>query len=608
MKNIISKIACVLAAPVREWPGLVAAMTVILAAVPVTAAVVLGDSFKKLMLLALCQGFVYSWAIVYVAVLCRRRWVAVGLASVTGLLVWALCLPIIFVDRIMSPEILLVTLETDSREAASFIGMVLKWRPVLISAAQLVFFAAMIWAGARYGDRLRTVFSRGKWLRGAAWCVCPAMAAVGVAHLGYMYSGFMSDDVQKFEDWTIHQSRLIPTLLNSDEAILGDGVTAALFTIHGLNVNTSELPRWEETQREALAEAVPRAAEADSVNIVVIIGESYIKHHTPLYGYPLPTTPRLSAEADSGRLVAMTDYITPANYTSAAMRNLMCLNSAGDGERWTDAPYFPLVASRAGWRVRLFDNQLTVPRYIVDVQLAAVIRNRLLNRECYSLTNDSICRYDGEFLDMVERIAPPDSSVGNLDIYHLYGQHFSPADRYPADAGWDYFTADSISFERPWLTPEKRQIIAEYDNATRYNDYVVGRIIDRYAPTSTIFLYFSDHGEEMYDASDCAVRNEPSGDLAGWLRRQFDIPFFVIANDRYLALRPERWEAIRRAADRPGMLDNVGQAVLGLADVRSRYYNAQRDIFSLSYVCPPRRIVTRRLLYDSITRTEPLNR
>ena len=36
------------------------------------------------------------------------------------------------------------------------------------------------------------------------------------------------------------------------------------------------------------------------INIVVVIGESYIKHHSWLYGYPLETTPHLSAEKDSG--------------------------------------------------------------------------------------------------------------------------------------------------------------------------------------------------------------------------------------------------------------------------------------------------------------------
>lgn len=608
MNNIISKIARVLAAPVREWPGLVAAMTVILAAVPLTMEIALPHEMKKLSLLALCQGFIYAWLLVYITVWAGRRWVAVALGSVVALWTWLWCQSLFFAGRPMSPEILLVVIETDTREAGSFLNASLSAKALLLPLAQLAVFGVLLWTGIRYNDAIRLWFMHRRPARVCVWVVAALMWIVGLTHISYLYSHFMTADIQRFEDWSTKQNRIVPGLFNMEVSSVSDGVTSTLFAFHGVKINTSEIPLWEETQREVLAETVPHSAEADSVNIVVIIGESFIRHHSPLYGYPLRSTPRMSAEADSGRLVAMTDYISPANLTSSAVRNFLNLNSLGDDERWSSSPFFPLVASRGGWQVRLFDNQVTTPKYLVDVQLSALMRNRVLTENCYSLANDTVFAYDGDFLDMVDSIAPADNKVGRMDIYHLYGQHFHPADRYPADAGWDYFTADSIPFERPWLTPEKRQLIAEYDNATRYNDYVVGRIIDRYAATPTIFLYFSDHGEEMYDASDCAVRNEPSGDLAGWLRRQFDIPFFVIANDRYLSLRPERWEAIRYAADHPGMLDNVGQAVLGLAGVRSRYYNARRDIFSPSYVCPPRRIVTRRLLYDSITRTEPLNR
>ena len=48
------------ATPLREWPGLVAALTVILAAIPLTAFAVHGHPMKKLIAAALCQGFVYA--------------------------------------------------------------------------------------------------------------------------------------------------------------------------------------------------------------------------------------------------------------------------------------------------------------------------------------------------------------------------------------------------------------------------------------------------------------------------------------------------------------------------------------------------------------------
>ena len=42
--------------------------------------------------------------------------------------------------------------------------------------------------------------------------------------------------------------------------------------------------------------------EADSVDVVFVIGESFIKWHSSLYGYRLPTSPVLDEELRRGRL------------------------------------------------------------------------------------------------------------------------------------------------------------------------------------------------------------------------------------------------------------------------------------------------------------------
>ena len=43
--------------------------------------------------------------------------------------------------------------------------------------------------------------------------------------------------------------------------------------------------------------------------------------------------------------------------------------------------------------------------------------------------------------------------------------------------------------------------MAHYDNATRWNDEVVDRILSNFANEDAVVVYFSDHGEEVYDGS-----------------------------------------------------------------------------------------------------------
>lgn len=595
------RIVRLLSVPLRREGPMVLALTLMLALPPALMWLTSGMPMRKLLLSALAQGFVIAWFAVWIPVLTRRPFLKKAIVLLTAILMFAEGLFIIFGEKALSPNTLLLVFETDSREAASFARQFVTGGKIAGAAALAAWLGFLAWLGLRkFPEGKLTVRSRAA--AGLLFLAAAGIFAAGCMRLSDIYSGFLTGRLQHFENWTTSTSSLSPDLFRLDEASLGDGFTAMLFSGWGIWLNMRELPRWEKTQLAVLAEDFPRAAEADSVNVIMVIGESFIKRHSPLYGYPLPTTPRMQAAADSGRLVAFTDYISPANLTSASLRNLLNLNSTGDGEPWYKSVYFPLVAKKAGWRVHLYDNQLTAPKYLVDMQLSALMRNRQLSGEIYEWANDSLDTFDGDFIARVEREHPFDRSTGNLDIYHLYGQHFAPGDRYPRGSWADRWTGDSLPYDRPWFTPEKRQTVAEYDNATLYNDSVVASIMARYDGTPAIMIYFSDHGEEMYDAADIAVRNEPSGDLSGWLRRQFEIPLFIWANDRYIALRPDRWQAVKDACGRPGMLDNIGQTVLSLTGATdNRHYNPRRDILSPRYACPPRITVTRSLDFDSIT-------
>lgn len=595
--NGVCRVAAAIALPVtRCW--LFMAVVTAIALVPVCLNIAInGYMLRKIVMLDFCQALAVAYMLGWICIAVRRRWMQVVLVSLTAGLSLVGALFVIMSGQPLSAETLMVLMQTDQREAQSFIHAFVTGGKIAAAVAVVVVFAAGVYCVWRYGRR---GLGRHRWVPYFCVGVLAVVAVGGVRVVDFGYKSF-TGDLARFEQWYAAQSKLVPGLIKLEEYKNGDIFTNGVFAARGLYLNVNELPQWEKTQREVLASHISRSAEADSVNVVVIIGESFIKRHSNIYGYPLLTNPRLTAERDSGRLAVFTDYVSPSNLTSTSLRNLLDLNDLARGESWASGAYFPLVAALGGWRVHLYDNQVTVPKFLVDVQLAAVMRNPMLDGVCYEWVTDSLDRYDGDFVARVNREHPFDGSVGNFDIYHLYGQHFDPADRYPAGGAHDRWTADSLPYDRPWFTPAKRQVVAEYDNATLYNDSVVGAIIDRYRDTPAVVIYFSDHGEEMFDASDCNVRNEPSGDLRGWLERQFEIPFFIWASDSYRAMRPARWAGVLDAVDRPGMLDNVGQAVLGLCGMDSvPYYRPDRDILNPAYRPADRVTLGRRVNYDSL--------
>ena len=75
-----------------------------------------------------------------------------------------------------------------------------------------------------------------------------------------------------------------------------------------------------------------------SPHIVLIIGESYNKHHAQLYGYDKPTTPRQLERQRKGELVAYSDVVSPWNLTSYVFKLMFSLYTAGDKGEWCDYP------------------------------------------------------------------------------------------------------------------------------------------------------------------------------------------------------------------------------------------------------------------------------
>jgi heptose-I-phosphate ethanolaminephosphotransferase len=338
----------------------------------------------------------------------------------------------------------------------------------------------------------------------------------------------------------------------------------------------------------------------DSITIVLVIGESYIREHASIYGYPLNTTPFLLKEKEKGRLFVFDNMISPFNQTTGVIRNLISCNSIGDGEHWSSTPPFTAIFKKSGYYVSMMDNQKDFGLdALFSYSLNTYLYNPRVVKVCYSEVNDSTFEYDGQLIDYYKRISS-NKQRRQLILFHLLGQHAEFEYRYPNN--FSYFSLDSISFRKDsWLTEEMRKDIAHYDNATRYNDYVLNKIINLVFHDNSVVIYLSDHGEEVYDYRDNYGRDAWSmgGDPKQVIRWQYMVPFVVWCSDKYKAKNPSIITQLEKATARPGMLDNVCQVLFHLSGLNTPYYNTSRDILSPKYHCP-RRLINGHINSDSI--------
>ena len=339
------------------------------------------------------------------------------------------------------------------------------------------------------------------------------------------------------------------------------------------------------------------AIESDSLKIIFVIGESHNKWHNELYGYPYHTNPKLIEERDSGRLFIFQDAISPYNLTSSVLRSIFSTNCIGEKEYWSDYAFFPAIFHHAGYDVDFWDNQYDPKsRNSFDFSLNSYLHNPTIEKIAFTHKNTEIFEFDGELVsDYYSYISQKKKPT--LTIFHLIGQHFSYYSRYPHNGKFNYFSLDSIKRKDPYITTEMLHIIVDYDNATRYNDFVLYSIIEKNKMNNCALVYISDHSEEIYDYQPRFGRSLEKQVSALELHYQFEVPFYVWCSERYQELHPDIIEGLKSSVGKPFSSDNICHLLFHLAGIKTSYYIPSRDLINPTYQCS-KRLVNDLVDYD----------
>ena len=329
--------------------------------------------------------------------------------------------------------------------------------------------------------------------------------------------------------------------------------------------------------------AVVDSCDYRSPQLVLIIGESYNRHRSQLYGYERPTTPRQLQRMCDSSLVVFTDVVAPWNLTSFVFKHVFSMNSVGDSLQWCDAPLFPLLFRRAGYHVAFLTNQF-VPKkgeQVFDFSGGFFLNHPKLSAAMFDVRNSKTYPYDEGLLACYDALEQKGHHDHQLTIFHLMGQHVDYLGRFPRRTRRRFAPAD---YHRTDLSAARQQMNADYDNAVLYNDSVVDQILRRFEHDDAIVVYMPDHGEECFNDSLGIYGRLHSADVDYRLaREEFEIPFWVWASDSYRRAHPEVWSALWRYRQRPYMTDLLPHTLLALAGIHSPLYRKDCDVLDSAY-------------------------
>lgn len=343
-----------------------------------------------------------------------------------------------------------------------------------------------------------------------------------------------------------------------------------------------------------------------SPTIVLIIGESYSKAHCQLYGYPQKDTPRQRRLERGGWLTKFNDVVSCWNLTSFVFKNVLSMHVVGEKGEWCDYPLFPELFRKAGYQVTFLTNQflLAAGQAVYDFSGGFFLNDPVLSKAQFDLRNTSLHRFDEGLLSDYDNILNEGKinlKGNNLIIFHLIGQHVSYNTRYPKDrAKWH---ADDYKELRPDIAGDhyRRRMIAAYDNACLYNDSIVTQIVKRFEDKDAIVVYMPDHGEEIFEPGrDIICRNHSAAVDWPLAHYEFEVPFWIWCSRKYAHREPEVFKAIKDAKNRRFMTDALPHMMVWLAGISSKDYNDKYNLLSPNYDESRPRVLKNSVDYDKL--------
>jgi integral membrane protein len=508
-------------------------------------------------------------------------------------------------DSTLNPTMLLLMFETDSREAGEFLRSCLS-ADVLLGGVGHILLLMLFNIVLAFHRSLLKLFCKNKalcsfvekvrhffekpltsYITAGLITLCLLLAIVTTAHnKGKVYKLLTAQNIGDAE----HQ------LTENEHAELYLPLYRLAFSLYANSLVSQQLDRLIEVSKKVDVDS----CEFTSPDIVLIIGESYNRHHSSQYGYIKPTTPRQIKRQKQGRLIPFTDVVSPWNLTSFVFKHMFSTYTVGDKGEWCDYPLFPELFRKAGYHVTFITNQF-LPKAgeaVYDLSGGFFLNNAELSKAQFDTRNDKLHTYDEGLLHEYDSLKEQ-SGKNNLFIFHLIGQHVNYRQRSPDDR--KKFKGEDYKELKPNHNDRERRILSDYDNAILYNDSIVDQIIRRFEKKEAIVIYVPDHGEECFEGDMHFFCRLHSAKIDARLAHaEFDIPFWIWCSTKYSVRHPEIVRAIRKARNRKYMTDALPHLLLYLGGIKTSAYKEEYNLISPNYNEQRKRLLKGTTDYDSL--------
>lgn len=313
------------------------------------------------------------------------------------------------------------------------------------------------------------------------------------------------------------------------------------------------------------AEIVSRLPADEPQTYVVVIGESANSMHHGYCGYPRETNAFTDALGEA--IMRFRGVRSPFAQTIPVLERVLTFADGEHPDRvWTKGSVVDYFHD-AGFKVYWLSNQ-----YALDDTAITAMTSHADVSKCYNfggMKRFEKAGLDGAMLPDFRKFIRSGARKKVLFL-HLIGSHSAYVNRYP-----DEFRHFSGQVPGRTLSPSKQALVNAYDDSIRYTDWVVAELIRALSDVggASYLLYFSDHGEDIYDSTDDRILGH--GPLAN--EPMTSVPFMLWTSPRLDELRSD----IRARTRHPRVaygLEDVIHTILDISSLSNSDFVPEKSI------------------------------
>jgi glucan phosphoethanolaminetransferase (alkaline phosphatase superfamily) len=297
----------------------------------------------------------------------------------------------------------------------------------------------------------------------------------------------------------------------------------------------------------------------DSLEIILVVGETLRADHLSLNGYSRNTTPLLSQQ---NNLISFKNVYTPFTFTSASLPQLLTDKFTLDNNKKELTSLFSIL-KKADFSTKWIGNQSLEKsvKGIVDTNDSVIIMDKFHSVFSFIKEKDIVLLKHHDF--------NKPSAKKTITTFHMVGSHWYYNSRYGAP--FKKFTP--ITESKHVGSSSREQLINSYDNTVVYFDYFLNELINRLKKenNNTILIYVSDHGETLgedgkwFHGNDHRTSQNPA--MIAW------------CSDKFKTKNQPKTEHLQSVKNDSISTNFLFHSILDISEIKGFNYKKEESIF-----------------------------